>query len=59
MSVLLLLEPALNPVWALAVQGERPGAWSLWGGALILAATLLKTWTDSRSSGRGSAPPSP
>lgn len=38
-SLLLLIEPALNPLWAWAVHGERPGPWSLAGGALILAAT--------------------
>lgn len=48
-SVLLLLEPALNPVWALAIQGERPGTWPLIGGGVILAATLLKTWADTRA----------
>lgn len=51
-SVLLLLEPALNPLWALIVNGERPGAWSLAGGSVILAATLLKTWADRRGSER-------
>ncbi len=49
MSVLLLLEPALNPVWALVAQGERPGPSALLGGGLILAATVLKTWADTRS----------
>jgi DME family drug/metabolite transporter len=64
-SVLLLLEPALNPLWALAINGERPGVWSLAGGGVILAATLLKTWADSLSSGgrgpagRGNAPQGP
>lgn len=48
--ILLLLEPALNPVWAWWLQGERPGAWSILGGALILGATVLKTWFDSRAS---------
>jgi drug/metabolite transporter (DMT)-like permease len=48
-STLLLLEPALNPFWAWLVHGERPGFWSLAGGALILGATLVKTWVDSRS----------
>lgn len=48
-SVLLLAEPALNPVWAWWVHGERPGAWALAGGALILGTTLLKTWWDGRS----------
>ncbi len=48
-STLLLLEPALNPFWAWLVHGERPGLWSLAGGALILGATILKTWRDSRA----------
>jgi DME family drug/metabolite transporter len=47
-SVLLLLEPALNPLWAWLVNGERPGPWANAGGALILGATALKTWIDSR-----------
>lgn len=48
-SVLLLLEPALNPLWSWMVHGERPGPWSAAGGVLILGATSLKTWFDSRS----------
>ncbi|HEX5760667.1 MAG TPA: DMT family transporter [Thermoanaerobaculia bacterium] len=51
-SLLLLLEPVLNPIWAWLAHGERPGAWSLAGGALILAATAVKTWLDA---GRSSA----
>ncbi len=51
-SLLLLLEPVLNPVWAWLVHGERPGAWALGGGAVILSATLVKTWWDSRGGGR-------
>ncbi|HEX9671571.1 MAG TPA: DMT family transporter [Thermoanaerobaculia bacterium] len=47
-SLLLLLEPVLNPVWAWLAHGERPGAWSLAGGALILAATAAKTALDAR-----------
>jgi len=47
-STLLLLEPALNPFWAWLVHGERPGAWSLAGGALILGSTLAKTVVDGR-----------
>jgi len=54
-SLLLLLEPVLNPVWAWIVHGERPGAWSLGGGAILLSATLVKTWLDAR----GTAPPAP
>ncbi|HEU4724398.1 MAG TPA: DMT family transporter [Candidatus Eisenbacteria bacterium] len=58
-SVLLLVEPALNPIWALVINGEIPGPWAIAGGAVILAATLLKTWADSMRSSRGSAPSSP
>lgn len=37
-SILLLtLEPILNPLWVLLFLGERPGAWSLVGGAIVLA----------------------
>jgi len=43
-NTVLLLEPALNPVWVWIVQGERPRAWALAGGVLILTATLVNTW---------------
>jgi len=47
-SMLLLLEPVLNPVWSWLIHGEKPRAWSLLGGAIILGGTLAKTWLDSR-----------
>ena len=47
-SVILLIEPALNPVWAWLVQGEVPGIWAMAGGAIILAATTAKSWTERR-----------
>jgi drug/metabolite transporter (DMT)-like permease len=47
-TTVLLLEPALNPCWAWLVQGEKPGAGSLGGGAIILAATLVNTWRQSQ-----------
>lgn len=47
-SLLLFLEPALNPLFAWAVHGEYPGRWALTGGVLILGATGVKTWFDSR-----------
>jgi len=47
-SLLLLLEPVLNPLWAWFIHGEKPGAWSLSGGALILLATTIKTMYDIR-----------
>ena len=42
-SILLLVEPALNPVWSWLVHGERPGALALVGGVLILGATALRS----------------
>lgn len=39
-SLLILAEPALNPVWTFVLHGERPAPWAIVGGALILAATL-------------------
>ncbi|HEU0302286.1 MAG TPA: EamA family transporter [Longimicrobium sp.] len=48
-SVLLMLEPTLNPVWAWLLHGETPGPWSIAGGALILGATLARTVVDARS----------
>lgn len=48
-SLLLLLEPVLNPLWAWLVHGEEPGLWSLAGGALILAAAAVQTSKVGRS----------
>jgi drug/metabolite transporter (DMT)-like permease len=48
-SLILLVEPVLNPVWAWIFHGEKPGGWALLGGALILSAATLKTWLDSRA----------
>jgi drug/metabolite transporter (DMT)-like permease len=42
-SLLLLAEPAMNPVWAWLVHDERPGGLAIVGGALILAATISRT----------------
>jgi DME family drug/metabolite transporter len=48
-SLLLFLEPVLNPVWAWLVHGERPGTWTLAGGGVILLVTLVKSWADARA----------
>jgi drug/metabolite transporter (DMT)-like permease len=47
-STLLLVEPALNPVWAYVAHGERPGPLSWVGGALIVLAAVAKSWWDVR-----------
>jgi drug/metabolite transporter (DMT)-like permease len=51
-SLLLLLEPVLNPLWAWLVHGERIGPRVLAGGAMILTATLLNSWHDARLAAR-------
>ena len=47
-SLLLLLEPVLNPIWAWLVHGEAPGHWALVGGAIIMVATTARTAWDAR-----------
>jgi drug/metabolite transporter (DMT)-like permease len=53
-SLLILLEPVLNPVWTFLFTGERPGPWALVGGAIILLATAWRTLLGARG---GEAPP--
>ena len=52
-SLLLLLEPVLNPVWAWLVHGERPGGWAWTGGAVILSATAWHAYTVGRARSAG------
>jgi drug/metabolite transporter (DMT)-like permease len=47
-SLLLLLEPVLNPLWTWVIRDEHPGAWVLAGGAIIVAATAGKAMYDAR-----------
>jgi drug/metabolite transporter (DMT)-like permease len=48
-SLLLLVEPALNPVWAWLVLGEQPSAWAIVGAVVIFGATTARTWLEARS----------
>jgi drug/metabolite transporter (DMT)-like permease len=43
-SLLLLTEDALNPVFVWIVHDEIPGRWALAGGAIILAAAVVRAW---------------
>jgi drug/metabolite transporter (DMT)-like permease len=47
-TLLLVLEPVLNPVWAYLVHGERVAPGAAAAGALILSATVLKNVLDLR-----------
>jgi drug/metabolite transporter (DMT)-like permease len=48
-STILLVEPALNPLWAWLVHGERPSPIALAGGALIIVAAAAKSFRDTRA----------
>lgn len=48
-STLLMLEPALNPIWAWGFHGEKPSGWAIAGGVLIIGATAARTWWDERT----------
>ena len=54
-SLLLLLEPVLNPIWTWLVHGERPGVWSIAGAAVILVATVVKSVVDARTAAAADA----
>ncbi|MEL6546542.1 MAG: EamA family transporter [Myxococcota bacterium] len=45
-SLIILIEPALNPAWAFAFQGEQRGLWSIVGGALSRLASFTKTGVE-------------
>ncbi|MCZ2152838.1 MAG: DMT family transporter [Bryobacterales bacterium] len=47
-SIILLAEPALNPIWAALLLHEVPALLPLAGGALILGGTLARVTMDSR-----------
>lgn len=55
-SLLLLLEPVLNPLWTWLLRGEHPGRWTIGGGAVIVVATAMKGWYDARSAQVGYRP---
>ena len=47
-TLLMLIEPVLNPVWAWLLHGETPGPWSLLGGLLIVGTTAARTCYNPR-----------
>ncbi len=51
-SLILMVEPVLNPIWAWIFQGERPGPWAIAGAAVLVAAMLVKTVGDARAAAR-------
>jgi drug/metabolite transporter (DMT)-like permease len=43
-SLLILLEPVLNPVWARLIHGELATSRAILGGIIIIGATAFHTW---------------
>jgi len=53
-ALITLLEVVLGPLWVWAFLAERPGAGTLAGGAVVLAAVVIQA---GRASGPALAPP--
>ena len=47
-SLLLLVEPAVSPLWAWWMHGETPGRWPLAGGVIIIGAAAWKALRGGR-----------
>ena len=48
-SLLLYVEPALNPIWSWMAHGETVGALSIVGGLIILGATAFRSLGEARA----------
>lgn len=48
-SLLIMIEPALNPVWTWCLHGERPANSAILGGGLIISSALWKSWQDRKN----------
>ena len=46
-SLLGMLEPTFNPLWAFLGIGEKPRGWALLGGAVVLIAVAARTVAGS------------
>lgn len=47
-SLLLMVEPVLNPVWAWLLNDERPDRWAIAGAGVILFVSVVMTWLDAK-----------
>lgn len=56
-SLLVLLEPVLNPLWTWASNGERPSALASAGGALMVAALAARVLLQRTPRDTGTVPP--
>lgn len=42
------IEPVLNPIWVFLFLGERPSAWAILGGTIIITAVIMHTILGAR-----------
>jgi len=52
-TLFMLLEFALAPLWVWWVVGERPSPWTIAGGALIMAAVAARAGVELHAGARG------
>lgn len=48
-TLIVTLEPILNPLWVFLVIGEMPGPMALLGGALVIGAVTARAWISART----------
>ncbi|HEY5894686.1 MAG TPA: DMT family transporter [Chthoniobacterales bacterium] len=53
--IITTCEPILNPLWVMLFIGEKPGPWSIAGGALVIAAATLRALKSNRPEAPGEA----
>ena len=42
--LITIIEPILNPIWVRIAIGEKPGAWALVGGAIVLVSVVVRAF---------------
>jgi drug/metabolite transporter (DMT)-like permease len=48
-TLIVTLEPILNPLWVFLVIGEMPGPMALLGGALVIGAVTARAWVSAHT----------
>ncbi len=48
-SIISVIEPILNPIWVMMATSERPTFWSIIGGSIVLATSLMRSLLASRN----------
>ncbi len=48
-GIVAYIEPVLNPVWVFLFLGERPSAWAIIGGLIIIAAIATQTVLNAKT----------